>query len=437
MTISPVESRPPSDAASVSSVVALLLSFVIIASQPLPAQTYSFSVLYAFSGKPDGANPEASLVLDSAGNLYGTTANGGANGPSTGDGTVFKLTRTGQESVLHSFCSASHCSDGAAPAAGLVRDPAGNLYGATKSGGNPVSDGVVFKLTPTGVETVLYTFTGGKDGSAPLGPVIRDAAGHLYGTTYSANGHSPSGVAFEITSPGHETVLHTFGTAPDGAGPAAGLIEDSHGDLFGTTEEGGNNLEDQSADGTVFEIDSTRQESVLYNFCTADNANICADGKYPEAGLLMDANGNLYGTTSGGGVNNDGVVFKLAPPESPSGFWTETVLYNFGSEHNAADGRQPVAGLAMDREGNLYGTTQLGGVGFGCCGVVFKLDPLGDYTVLYALTGGTDGATPSAGVILDAAGNLYGATRNAGNLSACSGAGCGTVFKLTLHKELP
>ena len=436
MAISPkaFESRRESNAVAISSVAALLISFLVIAGQPLPAQTYSFSVLHAFTGKPDGANPKANLVRDSAGNLYGTTENGGANGPSSGDGAVFKLTRAGQESVLYSFGSRSNSSDGGAPVAGLVRDPGGNLYGTTRSGGNSGSDGVVFKLTPADVDSVLYTFTGGKDGSGPLGPVIRDAAGHLYGTTFSANGHSPSGVAFEITSPGHEIALHTFGTQTDGAGPAAGLIEDSQGNLFGTTEFGGENREGQSADGTVFEIDAAGQESVLYNFCNAEGTNICADGKYPEAGLVRDAEGNLYGTTSGGGVNDDGVVFKLAPPASPSDSWTETVLYSFGSEHNAADGRTPLAGLAMDGEGNLYGTTELGGVSYG---VVFKLDALGNYTVLYAFTKGTDGANPYAGVILDAAGNLYGTTYAGGDLNACSGGGCGTVFKLTLSKELP
>jgi len=429
-----IESCRGSDARSVSFIV-LLLSFLIVASAPLPAQTYSFSVLHAFSGKPDGASPEASLLRDRAGNLYGTTYAGGTNGV----GSVFKLTPTGTESVPYSFCSGPHCSDGEEPAAGLITDQAGNFYGTTESGGGSASGGVVFKLTPAGAETVLYTFTGGTGGNKPLAPVIRDATGHLYGTTYSASGHTGSGVVFEITSPGHESVLHTFGTFPDGIGPSAGLLEDSNGNLFGTTTYGGETPKGVQADGTVFEIDSTDHESVLYNFCSASGTNPCADGKYPEAGLLMDQDGNLYGTTSSGGVNDLGVVFKLAPPASPSGLWNETVLYNFCNVHpSCTDGRTPLAGLAMDREGNFYGTTRYGGgVGSSGYGVVFKLDLLGNYTVLYAFTHGTDGAYPLAGVILDSAGNLYGTTYQGGHLSACSGAGCGTVFKLTLNKELP
>jgi uncharacterized repeat protein (TIGR03803 family) len=294
----------------------------------------------------------------------------------------------------------------------LVRDAAGNLYGTTNFGG--ASDaGVVFKLSPAGTEAVLHTFTAGADGGYPFAGLVRDAAGNLYGTTWDG-GASGYGVVFKLGPSGTETLLHSF-TGPngnlDGAAPYAGLIQDAGGNLYGTATFGG--AHDY---GVVFELircDSAPTGydfKVLYTFTGAD-------GGQPVAGLIRDAAGNLYGTTTtGGSVRGDaGVVFKL----SASG--TETVLHSFAGP--PTDGYNPLGGLIRDGAGNLYGTTAAGGASN--AGVVFKLSPTGSETVLHTFTGGADGGAPFAGLIQDAAGNLYGTTSKGGADDD------GVVFRLT------
>jgi uncharacterized repeat protein (TIGR03803 family) len=253
--------------------------------------------------------------------------------------------------------------------------------------------------------------------------LIRDAHGNLYGTTQF--GGSPEcyegygcGTIFEVTAAGKETVLHSFAGEADGKLPAAGLIADSNGDIYGTTEFGGSG---EFGYGVVFKLDAhNNKETILYRFCSEEN---CADGGYPEAALIRDTRGNLYGTTTVGGANY-GVVFKL----DPSG--KETLLHTFTG---GADGANPYSNLIRDSQGNFYGTTQYGGNLSGCagegCGVVFELDTMGNETVLYAFTGGTDGSNPRAGLIRDAEGSLYGTTQYGGNSNSCEG-GCGVVFKL-------
>ncbi|MGH9206790.1 MAG: choice-of-anchor tandem repeat GloVer-containing protein, partial [Acidimicrobiales bacterium] len=295
---------------------------------------------------------------DSSGNLYGTTGSGGASN----DGVVFKLTPGGTETVLHSF--AGGASDGSLPAAGLIADSSGNLYGTTSEGGAS-NNGVVFKLSPDGTETVLHTFAGGSsDGANPRAGLIADSSGNLYGTTGSG-GASNDGVVFKLTPGGTETVLHTFMGGGDGAFPLAGLIADSSGNLYGTTESGGGTgCIAGFGCGTVFKLSPGGTETVLYSFKGGPS-----DGAQPFAGLYADSSGNLYGTTSGGGASRWGTVFKL----SPGG--TETV-YSFTG---GSDGGQPVAGLIADSSGNLYGTIEHGGAP-GCsggCGVVFKLTGTG------------------------------------------------------------
>jgi uncharacterized repeat protein (TIGR03803 family) len=306
------------------------------------------TILHSFTGPPaDGANPYAGLVGDSAGNLYGTTYFGGASN----FGVVFKLDSTGHETVLHSF--AGPPADGANPYAGLVRDSAGNLYGTTVMGGGS-RKGVIFKLDSSGHETILHSFAGlPADGANPLAGLIRDSAGNLYGTTPNA-GASNRGVVFKLDSTRHETVLYSFTGLADGANPYAGLIRDSAGNLYGTTAFGGNEF------GVVFKLDSTSQETVLHSFGGAH------DGARPQAGLVRDSAGNLYGTTVLGGASpNFGVVFKL----DSTGH--ETVLHSFAGP--PADGSQPQAELIRDLAGNLYGTTPFGGTSN--LGVVFKLTP--------------------------------------------------------------
>jgi uncharacterized repeat protein (TIGR03803 family) len=357
--------------------------------------TYTESVLYAFTGGADGANPAAyaasGVVRDSAGNLYGTTSNGGQ-----GYGVVFKLDTSGKETVLHSFTGGI---DGAYPAGGVILDSKGNLYGTAAAGGT-AGAGVVFKVNKAGKETVLYAFRGGDDGGNPDAGVIRDSAGNLYGTTQTYGAYNV-GVVYMLDTAGDETVLHTFTGGLDGARPYASVIRDSAGNLYGTTQYGG-----KLGYGVVYKLDSAGHETVLHTF---------TDGKvggYPSA-VTRDAAGNLYGTAGNGGTANVGVVYKLSKAGK------ETVLYNFTC---GGGGCYPASGVMLDSAGNLYGTTTLGGGG---SGVVYRLDPSGLETMLYSFEGGADGSIPYTGVISDTAGNLYGTTYYGG------GANAGVVYKLT------
>jgi uncharacterized repeat protein (TIGR03803 family) len=351
------------------------------------------TVLYNFTGGADGSTPFAGVIRDSQGNLYGTTYSGGA----ASAGVVYKLDIAGNETVLYSFTGKP---DGSAPFAGVIRDSAGNLYGTTYSGG-AANAGIVYKLDTTGQETILYSFTGGADGDAPNAGVIRDPAGNLYGTTYYG-GIARAGVVYKVDAAGQETVLYSFTGKADGSGPNAGVILDSSGSLYGTTFDGGT-----GGAGVVYKVDTARQETVQYSFPGP------IDGSFPEAGVIRNSAGNFYGTTPYGGTSNAGLVYKLDPAGQ------ETVLYSFTG---GADGAYPQAGVIPDSAGNLYGTTTSGGAwGWGA---VYKLDTTGQETVLYSFTGGVDGSSPYAGVIRDASSNLYGTTTSGGAW------GLGTVYKL-------
>jgi uncharacterized repeat protein (TIGR03803 family) len=406
----------------------ILFQAPLIIPQSARAQTaFTYEVLYTFAGQADGGVPAAGLALDGAGNLYGTTEYRG-----TYDwGVVFKLNSAQQESVLHSFTGGA---DGATPRAGLVLDSAGNLYGTALQGGTacgPFSCGVVFKLDTAGNETVLHAFTG-TDGGNPEAGLLRDSAGNLYGTTSAfgttAAGGPGYGTVFKLdATTDTESVLYTFTGGADGAQPMAGLVSDSAGNLYGTTQNGGDfSACINNGCGVVFKLDPTGKETVLYTFTGG------ADGRYPSGDLIQDSAGNFYGVTWAGGAScissgeGCGVVFKLDPTTGK-----ETVLYTFTG---GADGAAPGARLFMDDAGILYGTTPLGPVSGGCgpgCGVVFRLDPTtGEENVLYAFTGGADGGEPVAGLIRDSAGNFYGTASTAGISGNC-GIGCGVVFKLT------
>jgi uncharacterized repeat protein (TIGR03803 family) len=361
------------------------------------------TVLYSFTGGSDGAYPEGDLIRDLQGNFYSTTSGGGTSGA----GVVFKLSPSGQETVLYSFTGGT---DGANPYAGLLRDLAGNLYGTTAYGGAS-GDGVVYELDLKNNETVLYSFTGGADGANPAAGVIRDAGGNLYGTTYYGGNlsgcyGSGCGVVYQISAGGLETVLYTFSGGTDGANPYAGVIRDLAGNLYGTAEYGGDLSECYgSGCGVVYKVGKAG-ETLLYTFTGA------ADGAYPSASLVSDLAGNLYGTSDGGGPAQAGVVFKLNKASQ------ETVVYGFPG----TDGSGPWAGVILDSAGNLYGTTNGGGASG--AGTVYKIDTTGKETVLYNFTGGADGGDPNAGVILDAAGNLYGTAVDGGAY------GGGVVYKL-------
>lgn len=395
------------------AMLAALVPALLIGHQPARAQTEA--VLYSFgSQSTDGVNPYAGLSLDKLGNLYGTTYQG-----AYAWGTVFKISPSDAETVLYSFKGGF--SDGAQPTAGVLMSNNGNLYGTTNVGG--ASDwGTVYKITPSGKETILYSFCQSGycvDGGYPTGTVIRDNKGNLYGTTYWGGAYA-QGAVFKLSPKGKETVLHSFcqGGYPcsDGGNPEAGLIIDKLGNLYGTTIYGGAN-----GYGAVFKISSSGDETVLYSFCQAGYP--CADGANPYAGLIMDKKGNLYGTTQYGGANvcggnGCGTVFRL----SPSG--AQTVLYSFGSQ--AGDGVFPQGDLISDKTGNLYGTTSTGSPNSN--GTVFKLTPTGTETTLYTFCSQpncADGAGSTAGVTMDKLGNLYGTTQYGGAY------GNGVVFKVT------
>jgi uncharacterized repeat protein (TIGR03803 family) len=369
-----------------------------------PSAKPSYKVLYSFKNSPDGANPWADLIRDSAGALYGTTYLGGAD-----NGTVFKLDRDDKESVLFSFPNDLLGAAGQTPFASLVMDHSGNLYGTTAAGGAS-GNGTVFKISKNGVETVLYSFQGSPDGQLPASGLLRDAAGNLFGTT-AGGGASGNGTVFQLDPSGKETVLYSFAGGSDGSAPYGNLIQDSAGNLYGTTSAGGGSgCYDHQGCGSVFKLDKTGKETVLHKFSGGK------DGSTPYAGLIRDAAGNLYGITSVGGAFGHGVVFRL----DKNG--RETVLYAFTG---GVDGDGPGYGsLVQDANGSLFGTT--GGGGAFSKGIVFRLDTTGKETVLHSFAGGSDGANPTAGLIRDTTGNFYGTT-----LSGGDAAGDGVVFKLT------
>jgi uncharacterized repeat protein (TIGR03803 family) len=390
------------------------LVIVLCVSTALSAGAQTFSVLYTFTGGADGGSPVGGLIRDAEGNLYGTTCCDGAHGA----GTVFMLDTAGKETVLHSFTGGE---DGDQPYASLIRDAKGNLYGTTYWGGGTAACnggngcGVVFKLDTSGEETVLHAFTGaGGDGANPYDALAQDAQGNIYGTTEFGGGSrvcsGGCGVIFEISTAGKERVLYRF--SADGVGPLEGLVLDAKGNLYGTTQYGGT-----FGAGTLFMLDDTRKETVLYSFGGG------TDGQQPLLGdLVRDAKGNLYGTTQFGGTFGQGMVFKLDKAH------TETVLHSFSG---GTDGSYPYAGLVRDAAGNLYGTTNQGGAsGYG---TVFMLDKAGNETLLHTFTGtGGDGAYPYDDLLRDAKGNLYGTTFSGGvNANVCFEVGCGIVFRLT------
>ena len=296
------------------------------------------SVLHAFSGTQDGWSPMAGLVLDSSGNLYGTTLLGGAHG----FGTVFKLDPSNNETLLHSFARGS---DGANPNGALSQDAKGNLYGTTQYGGRGCDGhgcGTLFRIV-NGEERILHRFTG-FDGASPLGSVVVDPLGSVYGTTW-LGGLYGYGTVFKRDRHGRFHVLHSFSGGADGANPMGNVIVDAAGNLYGTTSAGGN-----AYYGTLFEIDAAGRERVLYNFTGG------ADGAYPYSNLILDAQGNLYGTASQGGCCGQGTVFEFSNG-------TLIPLYSFSAAPNGtnSDGQVPMGGLTADSSGNLYGTAALAG----------------------------------------------------------------------------
>jgi uncharacterized repeat protein (TIGR03803 family) len=378
------------------------------------AQAAGFKVITAFGGGADGAQPALSLI-DRTGTLYGTTGDGGGSGcGGSGCGTVFKLSPKGTKTVLYTF---NEGAGGYFPG-DLIMDKQGNFYGTTYYGGsskacNGNGCGTVFKLAPDGTETVLHAFKGGRDGALPLSSLIL-VGGNLYGTTSEGGAKSCGpyncGILFKVDTSGHESVLHRFTGGNDGAYPGAGLTADSAGNLYGITVLGGSSNCQGSGCGTVFKLAPDGTETILHVFLGG------TDGSGPTSSLLLDGKGNLYGTTAVGGSKNCesfgcGTVFEVGADG------TEKVLYAFTG---SSDGNWPWGNLIMDKTGNLFGITDVGGGG---SGVVFELTPKGAQSVLHTFTDGNDGSEPN-GIIADKTGELYGTTVYGGS------GGEGVVFKL-------
>jgi uncharacterized repeat protein (TIGR03803 family) len=358
--------------------------------------TLSLTTLASFTGT-NGISPFGAVIMDSSGNLFGTTFRGGASS----DGTVFELAHgSGAITTVASF----NGNNGQGPLDALSLDSSGNLYGTTSGQryGGPTSDGTVFEVAAaTGTITTLASFSG-TNGATPRGGVIMDSSGNLYGTT-SQGGASNDGTVFELAhGSGTITTLASFNYT-NGADPYDTLIMDSSRNLYGTTKGGGSH-----SAGTIFELAHGGG-----TITTLASLNFSSGGRWPQAGLVMDSNGNLYGTAPFGGASNIGLVFELA-----HGSGTITVLASF----DGANGANPYGGLIMDSSGNLYGTTSFGG-GSGD-GTVFELARGSGTITTLASFNGTNGAGPYDALIMDSSGNLYGTTAGGGSQ------GAGTVFEL-------
>jgi uncharacterized repeat protein (TIGR03803 family) len=394
---------------NIARAVFLFCVAIVVAS---PAQT-TFKSLASLGGTTGEYPLYMSLIQGADGSFYGTSSYGGGV---NGGGTIFRITPAGALTIVYSFCAESFCADGGAPYSGLVQAADGSFYGTTFYGG-AYYDGEVFKVTPEGRLTVLHSFNR-SDGANPIAPVIQARDGNLYGTT-SGGGASGYGTVFKITRGGSFTVLHSF-NGDDGALPYAGLVQGTDGMLYGTTFGGG------TGGGTVFKITLHGSLTTLYIFNGEPNAS-------PYGGLLQAADGNFYGTTEGG-PQSEGTVFKITPRGEL------TTLHNFAGY--PFEGADPYAGLVQAPDGNFYGTTEKGGAndGTGCggysCGTVFEITPQGEMTTLYSFctqSGCSDGYAPYGGLLQGTDGTFYGTTFRGGTSGDCNngfGYGCGTVFSL-------
>lgn len=392
-----------------------------------------FKTLYTFTGGADGRLPSGGLVQDAAGNLYGMTIRGGMTSTTwpAGAGVVYKLDTLGNFKVLYTFTGGA---DGSHPLGGPALDSAGNLYGTTFRGGIatdafPTGAGVVFKLDTSSHFSVLHAFTAAPDGALPAGNLIVDKKGNLYGTAVyggqvSADNTSGAGVVYKIDKLGKFSILHAFNGASEGAQPYAGLTLDAAtGNLFGTTFIGGA-APAYGGFGVVYKISPTGQETVLHTFGGPE-------GSGPTSTLLRSADGTLFGTTAGiGGGDYDGVVYRIATDQS------YTVLYKFGG---GTDGSSPggVLGpncnLTLDSKGNLCGSTWIGGIGyeFSGHGTLFALDTSYRESVRYAFTGGLDGSEAVGSLLMDKQGRFYGVTISGGHAIPDQPGGCGVIYQWT------
>jgi hypothetical protein len=447
--------------------VLVILSLAIDASAASPKE----QVLYSFQGGADGLRPIGGVVFDKAGNLYGVTVNGGSNtcrGPFD-CGTVYQLKppiKQGDpwtETVLYIFKGTDH-NDGASPFGGLIFDAAGNLYGTTgydgtgpcQLFGGQAGCGTVFKLSPptapggSWTETVLYNFQGDKDGQFPMGNLLFDGSGNLYGATYYGGGFGSCndpffqhcGTIFELSPPKKkggkwtEKVLYSFKNGQDGANPNGSLVFDKKGALYGTAYFGGKEDGDcrggsgQTGCGTVFKLNAPVTKGGMWTFEVLHIFQRgSGDGAYPNAGVTLDKHGNPFGTTFSGPTGALGTVFELRQPSGQSLAWKEAVLHKFTDGN---DGENPMGSLSFSPSGDLYGTTMVSSSKLGSLfrmrrqGGAWKLD------VVYSFVGPPDGRLPDSTLVLDKLGNIYSTTPEGGTGTGqgCQ-FGCGTVFEVT------
>jgi uncharacterized repeat protein (TIGR03803 family) len=357
------------------------------------AQAQTLSVVHNFSGGSDGANPVNGFIAGKKGTFFGTASAGG----DSGNGVVFRLNKNGTETVLYSF---SGGTDGSVPDGGVIKNKRGDLFGTTTAGGTS-GFGTVYMIAGT-METVLHSFTGGTDGAVPEAGLAMDAAGNLYGTTYQG-GPAGNGTVFKLTAPKKkngawtETVLYSFGTGTDGVNPIGGVTLDAKGNLYGTTSVGG-----AYGDGTIFEVTPTGTETILHSFGLT-----IVDGTNPYAGLVSDKEGNLYGAATDGGIDGGGTVFELTLSGGVWNFNILTSLPGWGISGTFRD-------LLVDSAGNVYGTTHCDGDN--SAGTIYEVTRSGGswtYNLLYTFTGGSDGLYSISNLVMRK-GKLYGTTQFGG-----------------------
>jgi uncharacterized repeat protein (TIGR03803 family) len=404
-----------------------LIAFYFLVLAMPAAQAQTFTVLHSFTGRGDGSNPVAGITVGGAGTIYGTASLGAING----NGVVFRMTREGIGWVLQPLHEFTGGDDGSQPMANVVFGPDGALYGTTDADGSG-NGGTLFRMTPPQTacksalcywnETVLYAFADGPGGSCPwFGTLVFDDAGNIYGTTYEG-GVNSSGVAYKLSPSGGqwtETVLHSFSGGDDGLYPQSGVVFDAAGNLYGSTTYSGGNDSCINGCGIVYQL-SPSGSAWVENILT--NFSGVDDGSGPLGSVILDPSGNVYSTTSTGGSNGGGTVFEL----TSLGQWNFSSLYSFTGQFDLP------SGLAMDDTGNLYGVTYNGGLSGK--GMVFKLTNSDGTWMLHDLhdfTGGSDGANPVGTVTPDSNGNLYGTTYSGGLGGSCTySSGCGVVWEI-------
>jgi uncharacterized repeat protein (TIGR03803 family) len=399
------------------STVAAAAAIIIVASAGM-AEAHSFKDLHDFRGGKDGGMPFSGLVADGQGNFYGATNTGGHGSCSDGGGcgTVFKIDARGKKKTVYIFKGKK---DGSGPVGALAAGPDGSIYGVNEFGGAPCGCGTVFKILPDGTENTLYQFKGSSDGLRPKAGVTLDAAGNIYGTTQQGGGSCSCGTVYKLTPTGTETIIHSFTGGADGLEPWSGVVFDSAGNLYGTTQAGGTGCTFEC--GTLFKIKPNGNKTVVHNF----GVDI-EDGGAPMGGLIFDNTGTLWGTTLEGGNSVRGTLYKVTADG------TETVAWAFS---NFPDGGNPQDGVVFDGTGNLYGT--LASNGNDDPGFIFKWSiPDQAESIVYSFPPLPAGRGPIGVLAFDAKGNLYGTTYAGGGNHApgCDLNGCGTAFEVPKPK---